>query len=389
MKVSFVQKVKAFAGSEKYFLSIIPQLNKRGITANLIIVINKTDLNSCNDYIGRLKNANIETKVIIAKSDKTIFSTLFALKNAINSFNPDIVHSHLIHADFWCAILKKRKKIKPLIFSTKHGYEESFLAKHGFDGSKITKNLYYKICKFSEKHIDQSFAVSEGLRQLFIDAKISRESSISTIHHGVKLTDERTIKVNQRKSNFQAIILGRVIPFKGHHYAIESFAEVVKKIPSAQCLIVGGIDKDYKQQLDEIIKSHNLEHNISFEGFQTEIYDYLLSSDIMLVPSISEGFGLIFLEGFNTELPIIGFDVAATNEIIDHQKNGILVEAYNTIQMAEHLIHLFENKEERNRLGIEGKKKLLHYFTLDRMTTETIKFYEKNYLSNITQARHS
>lgn len=375
MKIAFVQKVKAFAGSEKYFLSILPELNKRNINTRLIIVINESDKKNCLHYIELLESAAIDYEIINAKSDKHIFTTLKLLSKAIKNFEPEIVHSHLIHADFWCAVLKKRKKLRQPIVSTKHGYEEAYLAENGFDGTKVPKNTYFRMSKFSEKQITKSYAVSEGLRNLFIGAKICKAKEISTIHHGFDLGDKPITTADRRVSPQQLLIIGRVIPFKGHHLALEAFSQVVKALPGAKCVIVGSVDEIYKAQLDEIIAQKHLINNIHFEGFQSDIYNYMLSSDILLVPSISEGFGLVFLEGFNAEIPIVGFDVAATNEIIQSNVNGKLIPPYDVDLLAKELILLLNNKIDRERLASEGRKTLLDYFNLERMASETIAFY--------------
>lgn len=376
MKVVHVQKVKAFAGSEKYFLSLIPQQIKMGLTVHLVLVINESDKDACQKYLGLLKEQQIPYSVIPAKSDTAIFRTLRALKKRLRELNPDLVHSHLIHADLWCAILKKRKKLKKPLVSTKHGYEELFLAQHGFDGSKVPKNKYYRICKFSEKQIDKSFAVSEGLRGLFIQAGLCQAEQIQTIHHGFDLPKDIQLKEDCRYADQQILMLGRVIPFKGHHYGLEAFAHVVKSFPDVKCVIVGDWEDGYKVELDKIIHEKEITALIQFEGFQNNIYDYLFSSDILLVPSVSEGFGLVFLEGMNAEIPIVGFDVAATNEIVTHEESGILIPPYDCKKMGEELVHLLQHPEQRKKFARNAKKKLHSYFTLERMTKDTIAFYE-------------
>ena len=74
-----IQKVKAFAGSEKYFMSLIPEQIKMGINAHLILVINASDKAACEEYLNFLKAKHIPFTIIPAKRDTSIFRTLRAL----------------------------------------------------------------------------------------------------------------------------------------------------------------------------------------------------------------------------------------------------------------------------------------------------------------------
>jgi len=382
MKILFVQKVKALVGSEKYFLELIPELENRGIETEFVCIFNSVDKEKTIPFIEAYKNLNLKIHVLEVKSDKAIWTTLSFIKKIVKENDFDLVHSHLIHADFWTSTLKRLGSIKCPIVSTKHGYDENFIAEYGFNGKKVKHNLYYKLCKYSEKKISKSFAVSNGLRKLFIESGICKSENIRTIHHGFNLPSiENKINNEFRYSPHQLILLGRIIPFKGHLLALKAIIEVKKQIKDFKLLILGHGDKDLINEIKKIINENKLQENVVLLGYKSNIYDYLVNSDLMLVPSIAEGFGLVFLEAMNAELPIIGFNVPATNEIVEHNKTGILIEAYNTTKMANSIIKLITDNTLRKKLSNGAKEKLISYFCLDRMVSETIQFY-KDSLNN-------
>ena len=187
MKILFVQKVKAIAGSEKYFLGLIPELEKRGIQTEFVCVYNKNDKEKTLEFIKLYEHLHFKIHTIEVKSDKSIFKTLRKIRSLYLNGNFDLVHSHLIHADLWCTLLKRMLVIKCPIVSTKHGYEEKFISENGFNVKALPNNLYYKICRFSEKKITLSFAVSEGLKKLFIESNICSPGEIRTV---VRRADE-------------------------------------------------------------------------------------------------------------------------------------------------------------------------------------------------------
>ncbi len=378
MRILIVQKVKALVGSEKYFLELLPALEKHGHKTVFACVYLTRDKAKTLPFINAMKRLNLAIHSLEVTSDKSILKCLAFIAKIYKKGAFDLVHAHLIHADLWCALLKKTNRIKVPLVSTKHGYDEAYISKHGFSAEKLTKNRYYRLCKFSEKYINRSFAVSEGLRQLFINAGFSTADKIETIHHGFDLPEiDRTPNANFRFAQQQLVVLGRIIPFKGHQLLFNALPQVKAEFPDFKLIILGHGDADLIQQLEQFCTVNGLNENVVFKGYQNNIYDYLANSDIMVVPSIAEGFGLIFLEALNAKIPIIGFDVPATNEVLLHQKTGILVPPYNTDHLAQSIIELLKNEQLRANYADAGYARLHNYFSLDRMITATLAFYQR------------
>lgn len=378
MNILFVQKVKALVGSENYFLELLPALEQRGHQTEFICIYSKADKEKTLPFIEAFDKLGLKIHVLAIPSDKHVLKCIRFINTIVKKGTFDLVHSHLIHADLWCALLKKMKRIKCPLVSTKHGYDETYISKHGFSAKELQPNRYYKICKFSERYIDRSFAVSEGLRQLFIASGISDERKISTIHHGFDLPDLHQKKDSSfRFSAQQLVILGRVIPFKGHRHLLNALLHVKPHFPNFKLIVLGHGDHDLLDELHAFCDTNKLTENVSFLGYQSNKYDYLVNSDVMIVPSIAEGFGLIFLEALNAKIPIIGFDVPATNEILIDQKTGILIPPYDTKAMGEAIVKLLANKQQAVAYAENGFDRLKTHFSLDRMTTATIDFYEQ------------
>lgn len=377
MKILFVQKVKALVGSEKYFLKLIPELEKRGIQTEFVCIYSEIDKDKTVPFIEAYKHLGYPLHVCAIKNEKQLLKSVRFIRKIVEKGNFDLIHSHLIHADLWCALLKKIYRIKIPIVSTKHGYDEDYISKHGFSAKNIIKNRYYKICKFSEKSIHLSFAVSEGLRNLFIQSGISDKNKIQTIHHGFDLPDV-TNKQNSafRFSPHQIVILGRIIPFKGHMHLMRALPLIQQQITDVKLVILGHGDEDLIKEIQDFSAQNNLEDHLEFLGYQPNIYDYLVNSEVMVVPSISEGFGLIFLEAMNSKLPIVGFDVSATNEIIVHNESGVLVPPYDHEKLAEEIITLLQDESKRIKLAENAFERLKTHFSLERMVTQTIQFYQ-------------
>jgi glycosyltransferase involved in cell wall biosynthesis len=99
------------------------------------------------------------------------------------------------------------------------------------------------------------------------------------------------------------------------------------------------------------------------------------SSDIVLVPSKAEGFGLVLLEAYSVKKPIVYFDVPALNEIVINQKTGLLVAPYSTSDFTKSIKYLLNNKKIAKNFGEQGYQYQKEAFYMKVMIDKTIKFY--------------
>ncbi|UII33369.1 glycosyltransferase family 4 protein [Fulvivirga ulvae] len=371
MNVLHVQKVAGFSGSEKHIVSLIKLLRLRGSNSRFLAIIHKNDLVKSKLFLDILKKEGIE--VIIIKYN---ILTLFNIGHHLLKYKYDIVHTHLLHADF---IMVWQKIFLPRSFkwiSTKHGYEERFIEKHGFNYKKLTPNIYYLVCWFCERFINRSIAVSDGIRDLFVKGGISRSSKIKTIHHGFdEHTSVKSEVISARNKYFkkQIIIVGRLVPYKGHKYAIKAFKKVLDSVPDVGLLIVG--DGLMRSELEKITENLELADKVMFLGFRKDVKQLLRMSDLFMVPSISEGFGLVILEAFNEDVPVIAFNVPACNEIIESGVNGVLIEPFDIEKFAKETVRMLQYSDYTKQIVENARKSIGVKFSLDNMADRVVEVY--------------
>jgi len=215
-----------------------------------------------------------------------------------------------------------------------------------------------------------------ALKRLFVESSISKLKNIEVIYSGFDYPSVDSSKLDDfKRSSNQIFIAGRLVGFKGHRYAIEAIKKATAEIPDAHLYIAGWgpEEESLKKQTDEL----GLNDNVTFLGYQNNILEWMAASDVILVPSISEGFGLVILEAFNAQSPIIAFDVPACNELIIDNQNGFLIPAYDTDIMAKKIVEVLKNPAESNHLVQAGNEKLKSYYTLNRMAKDIHSFYQK------------
>jgi len=109
--------------------------------------------------------------------------------------------------------------------------------------------------------------------------------------------------------------IGRLVPVKAHVHLIEAFAEIKEESPRAVLAIIG--EGRSRQQLEESIRSYQLEDRVRLLGAKDDALQYVKAFDIFVMTSVSEGLPLALLEGMSARLPLIGSDIDSMRPILE------------------------------------------------------------------------
>src|SRR5690625_147858 len=250
----------------------------------------------------------------------------------------DILHVHYAMPHAICAILARdiaEHDVK--IITTLHGTDITVL---GYDPT------FKKMIKHGIEQSDAVTAVSDSLATQTIDM-LSVEQDISVIYNFVNekeyfkkelpnLKEQYGIRPDEKViihiSNFRKV--------KRVQDVIHTFKEVRKTI-EAKLLLVG--DGPEYSAMYQLADSLGLKDDILFLGKQKKISDLLSISDLKLLLSNKESFGLVLLEAMTCEVPCIGTNVGGILEVIKHNQTGYLVELGDIESAANYAIQLLEN----------------------------------------------
>ncbi|MFT7589922.1 MAG: hypothetical protein ACI959_002143, partial [Limisphaerales bacterium] len=150
MKVLFLQNIEGIGGSENYLIKLLPGLKKAGIECEMLSVIpnfRKGDQGSSDDFKDKLEAEGICVHEIRTSSFVSP-SLIYKIRKIYLKGGFDILHSHLIYADFWGTWVKLLTGKKAKLVSTKHGYQEKIYSGYSLKPNKIPKNLYYQVFRF-------------------------------------------------------------------------------------------------------------------------------------------------------------------------------------------------------------------------------------------------
>ena len=169
------------------------------------------------------------------------------------------------------------------------------------------------------------------------------------------------------------LTVGRLVKRKGHDLIIKSLPKVCNRVSDLLYIIVGS--GPYEKELKNLVKKFGLKDKVRFEGRVGDkvLSYYYASSDLFCMPSRMikeegsvEGFGIVYLEASLYEKPVLGGRTGGVEDAVVDGETGILVDLENVNEIAQALIRLLTNQELSNKLGVQGRERVLKDFDWDK-----------------------
>lgn len=251
----------------------------------------------CSDIVEEV----IENEKIIRIPTKEISKfPILRKKEYIDIIEKEIEDADIVHVNICKLLLKyftdKKKKYHYRLVLTSHGWL------HHTDKNRLIKDIYFKyVVAHKAKYFDSIINVSK--QDQLIAERFGIENTI-VIMNGVDIYKYSDI-VKKEEFDNRFLYWGRIANNKGIYECIVKLAEYKTDF---KFYIIGGCeDAGYKAKIDNCIKENRLENKIEFLGRLTdkEIKEYIIMSDIILMPSIHEGFGMTLAECLLSNRPII------------------------------------------------------------------------------------
>lgn len=150
-------------------------------------------------------------------------------------------------------------------------------------------------------------------------------------------------------------MVGRLVREKGYFELISAFAEVVKRVPDAVLIAVGGaLVSDHDDAADEIfaaVQHAGIEKHVRFLSFRDDVERVLCASDVFVLPSHREGMPRSLIEAMAMGLPVVSTNIRGSREAVDPGTTGTLVAVGDVHALAEALVEQLQDEEVRVRYG--------------------------------------
>lgn len=235
------------------------------------------------------------------------------------------------------------------------------------------KYFYSIILSLSDKIIVSSEAIKKEILDFIGKSSVSK---IEVIYNSfLPRQNRRGLRKNKNKIVFSA---GHICPRKGSLVYLKSAYLVHKKIPDVKFLLAGRIiDYKYYQELLKLRKKLKMTKIFQLCGFQEDIYPFLKQSQVFVLSSLSEPFGVVLLEAMSMGVPIVATDSGGPAEVVINDETGFLVPVNDDRTMAERVIHLLQNSDYACRMGETGRRRLTEVFTPSKMSDQYIAVFRE------------
>lgn len=274
----------------------------------------------------------------------------------------DLVHAPINYATF------SRLADKPLV-TTFHGF---VLDKYMDQFSSFSQKIHYRT--------DLKWLTLKGLKQAsavtcvsnYLAKKIREElhyrEEIRTIYNGID-TNKFFPKKNKLKNNSRIKVLFCGNPTK------KKGADLIPKI-------LDKIDQNIELIYTAGLRSNKnpIRHPRAYcvgKVSHDDMPSLYNEADILLFPTIREGFGLVVAEAMACGLPVVTTNCSALPELIDDSKGGFLCEPGDVLMFAEKISILAESSQFRSEMGLHNRHKVEQFFNLEKMITEYKSLFEE------------
>ncbi len=229
-------------------------------------------------------------------------------------------------------------------------YWYEYIGKPGFFG-KITE---FMVSKLTSESIAVSGMTKKGLESLGVSSK-----NIDIVLNGIDIKKINCIQPSAHK--YDIIFVGRLIREKNVDLLIDALVHIKRAMPYVKCQIIG--DGPEKERLAGLVAGKGLSDNVSFSGFMVydEVLAKMMSSKVMALPSIREGFGIVVIEAFACGLPVVTtlHPHNAASELVD-EHTGLVVKPDAT-ELAEAIRLLISDTSIREKKSISAKNRSQEY----------------------------
>ena len=369
MKIALFTDSDVLYGTERHILDLAKGMGGE----NLEVMI------CCPEKSPLAYAAKKEGLVVVPVEKKGIidFKAIGKLHHLLKTSQIDIVHAH-----------NGRTAFLSVVAGLIAGRGKCVLTQHFITPAHVSsgffkKLLYRRVHRWVDRRIDYFIAISEAVKRGMIKRGDAKEEKISVVPNGIRPIDPKrvkdSLKIHQRlgisDNDTLIVCVSRLEPEKNIVSLIEAIHKIAKIYPKTKCVIAG--EGSQMTKLLDTVKNLRVEDYVKLVGFHEDVYSLINASDVVVLPSVAEPFGLVLIEAMAFAKPVVAVQSGGPTEIVVNKETGLLVEAPDSHLLAEAILFLLKDPKRSQQMGEKGFSRYRERYTFDRMVKETLDVYEQ------------
>lgn len=310
-----------------------------------------------------------DIKLIWLGGEKKPLSMLKAYVNLVRFIkkeNPDIVHSHMFHANIFARLTKLFLSV-PRLVCTAHSNNE------GGSLRMLTYRLTHSFADVFTNVSHEAVAVFEKKKAAPMGEMIATLNGIDTDYFQFVSSERFSLRHKYGLGHKKVFIgIGRFHEAKDYPNLLEAFSNLLEKESNAYLLIIG--DGALRSDIEQLVIDKKLSESVTLLGIRHDIPYLLSAADIFVLPSAWEGFGLVVAEAMACERIVVATDSGGVAEVLGG--DGFLVSPKNSdaLAAAMHKAVLL-NDDEAKALGKAARQRIIEKYSLDSVVDNWLKIY--------------
>jgi len=296
---------------------------------------------------------------------------MLRLSRAVRAWRPDVVHSHMVHANL-LARLTRILAPMPVLVTTAHNLTE---------GARWRELAY----RYTDRLATLSTNVCQAAVDRFVAVGAVPEGRMRFVPNGLEpaafapdpVRRERTREALALGDRFTWLAVGRLEEQKDYPTMLAATVEAAREHPSLTVLVVS--DGPERATLETLRERLGLTPDqVRFLGARSDVPDLMRAADAYLMSSAWEGLPMVLLEAAAAHLPIVATDVGGNADIVVAERSGVLVPAHAPAALAAAMTRVMASSDAtRAAWGAEGAAHVDRHFLLDRVVDVWEALYEE------------
>nr|WP_284047716.1 glycosyltransferase [Halomonas gemina] len=313
----------------------------------------------------RLENLNMR------RSPPGVLAALGRFRRLVRAFQPDVVNSHLVHANLLTRLLRMVTPMPRLVSSAHNTNEEGRLR-------MVAYRLTDRLADISTNVSDEAVEAFEAQWALRPGRMIAIHNGIDTAAFAFDPAARVRVRAELGLDGYTPLLLavGRLWEQKDYPNLLRAFAHLDPGAIPPQLAIVG--EGPLRGELEALAQSLGMVDRVRFLGVRHDVPALMSACDVFVLPSAWEGFGLVVAEAMACERPVVATDCGGVREVVG--EDGFLVPPRDNTALAaamERVLRL--SPEEREQLGSASRERVMARFSLDVMADRYLAVYQTAY----------
>ncbi|HEY8196473.1 MAG TPA: glycosyltransferase [Gemmatimonadales bacterium] len=365
MKVLLLSTSMGMGGADKQILSAAGEMQARGYE---VLIVSLTPLGPMGL---EAQSAGIATRSLEMRRGFPDPRGLARLVRIVRTWRPDVLHSHMLHANLMARVLRLFAPV-PALVSTIHSIHE---------GGRLQRASY----RWTNRLADHMTIVSEAAADRFITRGIVPRDLLSVVPNGVDTDHFRNVPAGARESirrslglgrEFVWLAVGRFETAKDYPNMLRGFAKARLQQPRAVLLVAGR--GSLQEETETLARALGLGDGVRFLGVRQDVSELMSAADGYLMSSAWEGMPIVLLEAAAAGLPIVATRVGGNPEVVRENESGFLVPPRDPDALGGAMLRLMAMPDaQRRSMGERGREHVQASYGLSRVVDRWLDVYRR------------